>query len=643
MARAELGAVTAAAVLCWLLLAAIPAACAFAGSACRLAAPTPAASSALLLLVHHRFHEVVVDAKTVLDKATRSKIGEMVAARAAARWEGDYKRADELRQHLMTVELPDPVLTLALQDIPRERGGGSQWSLIYHLRVQQKEKFAAASVNDDNNKKAVLHLAHSALGLAVSCAERGIPVPALQLQEMEQQAVHQLEEWKQVDQYLRLRTAARGNGMGRICVSYDKLKSLIAACDGDDKKTHRLSSWNAVEVDLGGRKAADAAFWFAVAGAQNNNLYFLLTAVCVKELERFGERPSCRAQDVFQIVQRFAAAGIKNKDASMLESVARDSLKFKGVEMDETKRLLDLHSDHSAMMLWRFSARQRKQIAFLQTTAKHWEARVSNPEKQSTVHWVPRQVETWNWEQLFDDISRPLVCDLGCGMGVSLLGLASLENASTHDGFDWSQCNFIGVDLSHLTINYAQSIAHRWNIDRKVAFVVATAESLLKHVVTYPGRVQRILIQFPTPYRLPNDYNDTKNPGTANGGNSQLPKSVEDGFMVTPSLLQQCSAVLRPANGELLMQSNCEDVAVWMRSTACEKAGFVLQDSSTFVTEIAGTPLQRTLNWVAMGGNRATGTGWSSAPILPRTGRTETEIACKLNDKPVHRCILKAT
>ena len=173
---------------------------------------------------------------------------------------------------------------------------------------------------------------------------------------------------------------------------------------------------------------------------------------------------------------------------------------------------------------------------------------------------------------------------------------------------------------------------------------MATAEFLLERVKSYPGSVHRILIQFPTPYRLA-DSSDTSsyNDNTlieAKGGNSQLPSTVEDGFMVNPNLLRQCAEVLRPTSGTLLLQSNCEDVAVWMRSTACETAGFVGQDALRSVEEIAGTPTRRTLSWVAMGGDRATGPGWSRVPILPQTGRTETEIACIVHDKPVHRCIL---
>ena len=48
---------------------------------------------------------------------------------------------------------------------------------------------------------------------------------------------------------------------------------------------------------------------------------------------------------------------------------------------------------------------------------------------------------------------------------------------------------------------------------------------------------------------------------------------------------------------------------------------------------------QRTALYIAMGCERAEGDGWSQEPILPRKGSTETELACQMNETPVHRCI----
>jgi hypothetical protein len=89
-------------------------------------------------------------------------------------------------------------------------------------------------------------------------------------------------------------------------------------------------------------------------------------------------------------------------------------------------------------------------------------------------------------------------------------------------------------------------------------------------------------------------------------------------------------------------------VAVYMRQLACKDVGFkcitsydngtpVEHDSST------GTRLpKRTLDWISCGGGRAVGAGWSPHPLIPRIGRTETEVACMMNGTPVHRCRLQA-
>jgi tRNA G46 methylase TrmB len=248
------------------------------------------------------------------------------------------------------------------------------------------------------------------------------------------------------------------------------------------------------------------------------------------------------------------------------------------------------------------------------------------------------------WLKQFTDLSKPLVIDLGCGMGLSLLGLASLsmvENKTDHN-IQWSNYNYIGVDLSPLTVNYARSVASRWGITDRLCFVVDDAEGFLDKIRLYQGGVHRIMIQFPTPFHLtiPSSVHDSRRNFSMDGiGNSRLPKSFHEGFMVTRPLLTLASELLKTSEGELLIQSNCEDVAVRIRQLALDVPGFTCR-SSDFVHIPAGTDTLRTVSWIAMGGQRATGIGWSANPILPTVGRTETEIACIMNDVPVHRCLL---
>ena len=100
--------------------------------------------------------------------------------------------------------------------------------------------------------------------------------------------------------------------------------------------------------------------------------------------------------------------------------------------------------------------------------------------------------------------------------------------------------------------------------------------------------------------------------------------------MVTEKLLSLIQGVLSKRNGQLLLQSNCEDVAVHMRNVATSKVGFQSMTSSNPV-ESLDAATQRAQNWAAIGGERAIGDYWSAEPLLPCGGRTETEVACLLD------------
>jgi len=450
--------------------------------------------------------------------------------------------------------------------------------------------------------------------------------------------------------------------------------------------------------------------------------------VCTKELQRFRHRKSCRVQDVWALVDRLAAAGIRHNNP--FEEAVCTALQAKRIFVVDTAMstessllspplpppVLDLFATRSALLLWEFSTRQRKQRSFWNQAAQHWESSSSlsssslpspqslfakqqksdpfetvgagagndDDESHCTAELLLQQLTTsssqerslfLDWKEYFADPHRPLVIDIGCGMGVSLLGLACLavekdNSSSILSRPAWyADCNFLGVDLNRIAMGYAVGIAQRWNMQHRLAFVVSSAEDILRQVqASYPGRVCKVLIQFPTPYRLRRpDENDDDDGAAHRKGNLQLPKSVTDGFMVTPGLLQQINVVLTKDQndscqddaatspmitppGELWIQSNCEDVAVWMRNTACQEAGFAYvpanrtehdKNTDDLVKKITTlAPTQRTLNWIAMGGECAQGPGWIASPLLPRRAMTETEVACRIKGTPVHRCIV---
>lgn len=241
-------------------------------------------------------------------------------------------------------------------------------------------------------------------------------------------------------------------------------------------------------------------------------------------------------------------------------------------------------------------------------------------------------------------------------ISVSLLGLANFPNTDDQLNeiqIDWKKCNFIGVDLSRLAIGYAHGVCSRWS-SKDLNFVVDSAEECLSRISeTYPGEVPLVMLQFPTPYRFQSiaaddedgasDYHIDKASSVAPGYNSQLPEgAASDDFMVTEKLLSQVYDVLSKHSGQLLLQSNCEDVAVHMRNVATKNVGFQSVELSHSVTSLDAAT-QRAQRYVAMGGERAIGKYWSAEKLLPLGGRTETEVACLLDGKPVHRCLLRAS
>jgi len=251
----------------------------------------------------------------------------------------------------------------------------------------------------------------------------------------------------------------------------------------------------------------------------------------------------------------------------------------------------------------------------------------------------------------FKDPSRPLVVDFGCGLGVSLLGLASIgrEEAKTNSKdspesylgklIDFSSCNFMGADLNPATIRYGSGIAKRLNLTDTLQFLHLSSDALLDQIThDYPGRIALLLIQFPTPYRL-STGNET--------GNMQLPSGPDDpSFMVSGRIMQRIAELLRRSGGYLLLQTNCEDVAVTLRDRAqntgldcCASEQSRGANSRRRPSEVR-LP-ERTMEWIRLGGRRAIGEEWFADPLLPNRCATETEIACELQGTPVHRCLMR--
>ena len=359
-------------------------------------------------------------------------------------------------------------------------------------------------------------------------------------------------------------------------------------------------------TDLRGRTSADTALSLALEGVPDESLYRQLTLVAQLELERTRRRKNTK--DALHMVERLAAAGIRS--APDLHASALDIVGEQEVDTVAQMRLgtLDLLSERPLLWLWRASAARKKE-----KVAKSYDA-VD----------LPRT-------------GRPLVLDLGCGMGVSLLGLAdgATKNATLDllpDKVSWEDCDFVGADLSEPSLRFASGIAQRWGLQSKLHFVRLPVEQMLDQVTT---PVALTLLQFPTPYRLEAD---------ADSGNEQLPSGPESGFMVTRRVLEKSHSLMKPVNGRLLLQSNCEDVAVYMQQLA-QDCGFAPIEAKHSVSQPqAGRGTKRLEAWLSQRETlpRAVGSEWSLEALLPSRCRTETEVSCSVSGTPVHRCLLQA-
>lgn len=710
-----------------------------------------------------------------LDEDQIYAIDSVLEERARARLFGNYGLADDILNRLITTyqnnnpinddddeeddsisSFVPPGYQILIRDLPRNVGGGSLWDIV---PVGAFPMDGDDDVLQTGASSSILGLARAALGLVMDASER------------------------------------------QVCVDWNQIETLV------NVTKHRLNRFGSAE--LRGRKAADAAFYFALAGvnseldnqrtyqnieailagvnktqcSQNSqkqqstrdhdekhsvilrskeNASFLdhLVEIATDELKRFGMRKSCRIKDILHIVERIAASGVTGRTVNQLYQVAADCIEYKtapgtltgdflgggvgnkNIRNDSFKSLVallrggsfGLHSESSLMWLWRFSARQRRLTPIFVAEGRRWlKEQVNRNCAHETVHSyceqtnkndptsLPSPVSTgslhgdsisssedcqYDWSSMFADPTAPLVVDIGCGMGVSILGLATWNkendinwdenNSAANINLDWATCNYIGVDTNCLSIGYANGIASRWNLlHGRVFFRIDRAEQFLERLEqTYPGDVALILIQFPTPFRLVRreddeeagkdgsdfeitamndfsmedeiigdvvmeeddvnrlDYDDLHTKPSSQHqeqqrGNSRLPLNVHSGFMVNPNVLRLARRALEHnggGRGKLLIQSNCEDVAVTMlalaRSIGLEPMSVphcVIHSNNDDDDRTQSRMPKRTLEWISMGGSRAEGPMWSSVPFLPERAATETEVSCLFHGTPIHR------
>ena len=278
------------------------------------------------------------------------------------------------------------------------------------------------------------------------------------------------------------RAAALAQGTQARSIAREALqKSLLAESCRDVERLTALASsavWQRLRSDaarkhqaLPGRQAADLAMVLALAGCADQDLFEELASTTLKEIERTANKSALITMQ--QIVEKSAAAGYRQCDHPQLFSAGLAALQ--GLGCPNTSSLVDLragnyslHSERPLLWLFRHATRQgRKSIPPVDATAELSEA-----------------VDALN------SGTPNLVIDLGCGFGISSLGLA-VSGFST-----------LAVDASAHCISFAHSIAKRWRLsEQKLAFVHGDAKQALSTVAAeYRGNVSWVLINFPTPF-----------------------------------------------------------------------------------------------------------------------------------------------
>lgn len=407
--------------------------------------------------------------------------------------------------------------------------------------------------------------------------------------------------------------------------------SIVEKCSHILRSTeHKKFMDSSIISEMQGRKFADAAFDFSLAGVTSTELYDLLLSGATTEMVRYGHRKSCRAVDILQVVERLAVAGVVDQNFFRLAAeklqhkVVNRQLQESGPFAAAISRLssgnFNLFSDMPLIWLWRFSARQRKHGNQVNSNVDEKpinpcevdasvavEAKYGSDDRKKNPITFP----------VFDDPSLPLIIDIGCGFGVSMLGLSHREKTEAVKSVNPKESytdlsrsasrghNFFACDMSHRAVSYATGISKRWDMHGYCKFIESDAVEFLDLIVReYQGPVECVLINFPTPYRFGTDsvplHLNTTSEGDAEGasesanlsGNSQLPNLSD--FMVSPLVIEFCRKALNKkqvlntthssANNNdqettnsvkyIIIQSNVEDVAITMQKSVTESLLF---------------------------------------------------------------------
>ena len=341
--------------------------------------------------------------------------------------------------------------------------------------------------------------------------------------------------------------AAKGARAFAARADVDDAAAAARVAEAGAEALAALDAFDAAVV-LPGRRAADAAFHFALAGAADDELFARLAAARASELARTG---GDNVNDA-QAAEKLAAAAVEG----------------------------DFFSPRAAVWRWRYTA---------------------SPDGPRPAGGDDDLVD----DVRFDDPSKPLVVDLGCGLGASALALA-------RDG----RVNVLACDAAPGCVRAARAFAARLGV-RDVRFAACGAAAALRWAAArYPGPVARALVQFPTPFSL------------------EEGRALRSGmdFMLTPEV-----AGLARVAEEVYVASNCEDVALRC-ANVLEAAGWdgVAPEDPVLLPRDGNT--LREARALAVDGRRAVGGPWRLSSPVPWT---DSEHQCEAQGAPVHRALFR--
>ena len=299
----------------------------------------------------------------------------------------------------------------------------------------------------------------------------------------------------------RLRkTTDRSSVLGMAAAA---LALATAEDDGEDDARAQIAELaetarRAVDDDamLVGRRAADAAFYFHRAGVSEEELFRSLERRFVAETWSAGglyvsgddiypddSRDACLdhgaddgcgpARVVLNAYERLAAAGCVCEETTAAAATAAGRL----LPEDAPPRLVSyierLGGDDARpqLWLWRHENRGRQR----RRDFRDGSAPAMPPAPPSL-------------RDLFADYTRPLRLDLGCGLGAAARGWASDETR-----------NVLGVDASRSLVQACAARAARDKCGANLAYAAADARSILAAAAKYPGPLEAISVQHPTP------------------------------------------------------------------------------------------------------------------------------------------------